>query len=130
MANDVRTLPSGVYLLEPSTSAITLQQYSPSLSTLVNREFCMRLGLNSATPPAVAMLIFADVTALALRYTDGVLGAALLDCGMLMYALQLAATEVGLRSCMVGCAMNAQLSPLLPIATDVVTNLGGVAIGG
>jgi nitroreductase len=106
------------------------QDNSPSIAHVVNADFRTRLNFAAGVEPAVCILIFADTEVVARRYTVGALSSSLLDCGILMQTVQLAATEVGLKSCIVGCALNASLQGMVPVDTEVVANLGGVALGG
>jgi SagB-type dehydrogenase family enzyme len=130
VVNRVSGIDPGAYTLSSSGRRLMRQDNSPAIAHLVNAEFRTRLSLAEGAEPAVCILIFADTDAVARRYTAGALSSSLLDCGILMQTVQLAATETGLNSCIVGCALNAHLQGMVPVDTEVVANLGGVALGG
>lgn len=91
---------------------------------------CPFLGLSSASPPAVLLLVMADWRRLAARYAHCVLASALWDCGTLLQTISLAATtsEISARIC--ACVQPRLVEAWLHLDCRDVGQVGLLALGG
>jgi SagB-type dehydrogenase family enzyme len=123
LARDVPGLPRGGWALDPDAAVLRRSVHAPDASDHALAQIGDALRIPD--PPPAAIVAVADPHATLSRYPDGI---SLLwrEAGALLMLVHLAATDIGLGSCLAGtCAV------LHPVTNDpsAPADLGAVALG-
>ena len=123
LAHNVISLPPGGWALDPDAAVLRPTRHSPD--TVHRALMQLSDALHTTEPPPAAVLAVGRPSATLNRYPDGI---SLLwrEVGALLMLVHLAATDIGLGSCLVGtCAI------LYPVSGDpsALVDLGAVVLG-
>lgn len=123
LAGDVVGLPSGGWVLDPDAAVLRPAAYAPDAVSRALARICEALDISHPPPAAILAVGRPDVTLN--RYPDGI---SLLwrEVGALLMLIHLAATDIGLGSCIAGtCA----ILHAVPNDPSGHVDLGAVALG-
>lgn len=123
IASSVDGLSSGTYLVNAPDELAHVDL--GNLQEAILMKVCTYVGLGWDTPPALTVLILSHWAVLASRYPNSTLHAGLLDSGVLLGTMQLAATSLGLPS--TPCAAIAPFAISRALGLDGSDQLGHIA---
>ncbi|WP_043262736.1 SagB/ThcOx family dehydrogenase [Streptomyces sp. CT34] len=129
LAREVEGLPAGAYHYDPFTHTLHgLSPWTAELAALQQRTVT-ELALLDAAPP-VSLYLAACAARTTWKYEGMALSLIYRDTGCLMQTLSLAATDLGLASCLTGRMESPATAPFLaPPHHDRLIHVGSLALG-